>query len=492
MLKRCIGIDIGSSHLRAVQILLKGEEFCIEKVFSMQTRRATDSPADIIRSLVRQYAFDRRADIALSMPYDTVFFRNIETDSVDAERIRSLGSSALEHDFPIQADEIVAQVCSYRRLPGEKYSVLTAAVPKKLLHERLSILAGARMHPALVDAAIFAVHSTVAVNHPEIMAGRAIIAYINESYLTLAVTQNNNIFIVRNIPIISPSGSNTDSLQERIADVLPHEAQITWRKVFGEEIGQNSKIYLVSEDGAFDGLETLVDENLHCQITIVNPYAKVKSPLDCNGDIGICVAEGLALRVLAPEATAGVNFLDANNADIKPALNLKREFAIFATLAAAIAVVSLIGLFIRLSYLETNYAQVKNEIRDIFQQVLPEEKNIVNPLVQLEQKLQSLQKDYTLLGFVSGAGVGPVEILYAISKSIPSEVNIKIDNMLITTGSVRLAGTSQSFESIYNWQRLLEKTPPFSTVDVQDIRRDPESGLVHFTILVPLVTPEQK
>jgi Tfp pilus assembly PilM family ATPase/Tfp pilus assembly protein PilN len=492
MLKRCIGIDIGSSYLRAVQILHRGEEFCIEKVFSMRTRRATDSPVDIIRSLVRQYAFDRRADVALSMPDGTVFFRNLETDSAGVERIRSFNSSALEHDFPIQPDEIVAQVCSYCRLPGEKYSVLTAAVPRKLLHERLSILAGARMHPALMDAAIFAVHSTVTINHPEITTGRAVIAYVNESYLTLAVTQNNNILIVRNIPIISSSSSNTNSVQERIADVLPYEAQITWRKVFGEDIEQNSRIYLVSGDGAFDGLETLVEENLHCQITSVNPYAKVKSPPDCNGDIEICVAEGLALRALAPEATAGVNFLDADNANIKPALNPRKEFTIFAALAAAIVVVSLIGLFIQLSHLETKYAQVKNEIRDIFQQVLPEEKNIVNPLVQLEQKLQSLQKDYTLLGFVSSTGAGPVEILYTISKSIPSEANIRIDNMLITTGSVRLTGNSQSFESIYNWQRLLEKTPPFSTVDVQDIRREPHGGLVHFTILAMLATPEQK
>ena len=490
MVKRCIGIDIGSSHLRAVQVSHTEDEFCIEKVFSTQTRRSTDSMPDILKSLISKYGFDRRADVVISMPCNAVFFRNLETDSVGAERIRGLDSSALEHNFPVQPNEIVAEVCSYRQLPGEKYSVLTAAVARESLHERLNILARAKMHPHLIDAAIFAIHSTVAVNHPEIMTGQAIIAYISESYLTLAVTQNNNILIVRNIPIISRSGNNIDSVQERIAEVLPHEAQITWYKVFGEEIEQNSKIYLVSADAAFDGLETLVEENLHCQTTIVNPYAKVKSPPDHNGDVGICVAEGLALRALVPEATTGINFLDADNTNIKPALNLKREFAIFVTLAAAIAVVSLIGLFIRLSHLETKYAQVKSEIRDIFQRTLPEEKNIVNPLVQLEQKLQSLRKDYTLLGSVSGAGIGPVEILHAISKSIPSEVNIKIDNMLITTGSVRLTGTSQSFESIYNWQRLLKETPHFSTVDVQDIRREPESELVHFNISISLATLE--
>ncbi|MFA5239268.1 MAG: pilus assembly protein PilM [Phycisphaerae bacterium] len=492
MIKRCIGIDIGSSHLRAVQILRKGEEFHIEKALRVPTRRDTDSPADIIRSLVKQHDFDHHADVAISMPHDAVFFRNLETDSAGAERIRSLDSSTLENDFPIQPDEIIAQVCSYRQLPDGKYSALTAAVSKKILYERLSLLAGAKLRPVLADAAIFAVHSTVAINHPDVTTGRAIIAHANESCLTLAVTEDNNILIVRNIPIIAPADSNTDLIQTRFAEILLNEAKTTWRKTFGEEIGQNTKIYLVSEDRVFSDIEALVEKNLHCQIIIVDPYARVKGSVDSREGLGISVAQGLALRVLAPEAAAGINFLDADNVDVKSALNPRKEFAIFAALVAAIIIVSLIGLFVRLSLLETKYNQIRNEIAAIFQQVLPEEKNIVNPLAQLEQKLQSLQKDYALLGSASGAGIGPVEVLYAISKNIPSQVNVKIDNMLITAGFARLTGTSQSFESVYTWQKLLQETPLFSTVDVQDIRRSPESGLVNFTILAQLSAPERK
>ncbi len=488
MVKRCIGIDISPSHLRAVQVSRTGSEFCVEKVFSTQTRRGTDSMPDILKSLISQHRFDRCANLAISMPHNAVFFRNLETDSASTERIHGLDSSALEHNFPIQQDEIVAQVCSYHQLPGEKYSVLTAAVPRKLLHERLNILTVAKMHPTLMDATIFAIHSTVAVNHPEIMTGQAIIAYVNESYLTLAVTQNNNILIVRNIPIISRSSNNIDSVQKRIAEVLPHEAQITWRKVFGEEIEENTKIYLVSEDGAFDGLKTLVEENLHCQTITVNPYAKVKCSAEYNGDAAIYVAEGLALRALVPEETTGINFLEAGNANIKPALNLKKELIICATLVVAIAVISPVGLFVRLSHLETKHVQVKNEIREIFQRILPEEKNIVNPLVQLEQKLQSLRTDYILFSSTSGSAIGPLEVLHAVTTSISSGTTI--NNMLITAESVRLAGTSQSFESVYNWQRLLQEAPQFSSVNVQDIRREPESKLVQFTMLALLAAPE--
>ena len=492
MVKRCIGIDIGSSYLRAVQVLRTGDELCIEKVFSAQTRRSKDSPPEILKRLSSKYGFDRRADVAISMPHDAVFFRNLETDSVGLEQIRGHNSSVLEHNFPIQPDEIVAQACSYRRLPDEKYSVLTAAVTRASLRERLSILAGAKIHPNLVEAAIFAIHSTIAVNHPEITTGQAIIAYIDESYLTLAVTQDSNILIVRNIPIVSRSDDNIDSIQEHVAELLTREAGVTWRKVFGEESDQDSKIYLAAGGDVSDDFEAAVKKNLHCQTVIVEPYAKLKCSPEHNGDTAICVAEGLALRALAPDKTVGINFLEADNADTKRTLDLKKELTICAILVAAIAVVSLVGLFVRLSHLETKCAHIKNEIREIFQRTLPEETNIKKPLVQLEQKLESFQKDYRLFASFYPTNLSPLKVLHSITANTPPEGNIEIDDLLITTESVRLRGTCNSFESVYQWQRLLQETPGFTLVDVQDVQKDPRGDAIHFTILISSAIQEQK
>jgi len=531
MVKRCIGIDIGSSCLRAVQVSRTGEQFHIEKVFSMQTRRGSDSPPEILRSLTSKYGFDRRADVAISMPNDAVFFRNLETDFAGLEQIRTLSKrdpkrgkehlqtrSVLEHNFPIEPDEIIAQVCSYRRSSSDKYSVLVAAVKRASLRERLNILAGANMRPNLVEAAIFAVHSAIVVNHPEIMSGTAVVAYWDESYLTLAVTQNDNILVVRNIPVIFRSDNNkrrkvravrrdrnqryrgirvvrtrlenTDSVQEQVAELLSREAQITWRKVFGSEIEQDNKIYLMAGDSIPIGFEAAVEENLHCQTTIVDPHAKVRGSAEYNGDAAICLAEGLALSALAPEETKSINFLEADTANVRPTLGLKREFITCAILMAAIAVVSLLGLFVRLSHFETKYAHIKNEIEETFQAALPEEKNIVSPLAQLEQKLQSLREDYRLFAPFSPTDLRPLDVLRSITVNTPSQV--RIDDLLITTESVRLNGTCDSFESVYQWQRLLREIPGFTLVDVQDVQKEPKSGTVHFTIMVSSVIPEQE
>jgi Tfp pilus assembly protein PilN len=508
MVKRCIGIDIGSSCLRAVQVSRTGEHFNIEKVFSIQTRRDSDSPPEILRSLTSKYGFDRRADVAISMPNDAVFYRNLEIDVTGLEQICGLSKrdpkrkkesatggqtqSVLEHNFPIEPDEIVAQVCSYHQPSDDKYSILVAAVKRASLHERMNILAEAKMHPNLVEAAIFAVHSAITVNHPEIMTGQAIIAYVDESYLTLAVTENNNILIVRNIPIVSNSDNNVDLTQEQTAEVLSREVEITWQKVFERAIQEDTKIYLVSRGNVSNDLEATIAANLPCQTSVVDSYEKVECSTQGDGDTEISLAKGLALRVLVPDRTAGINFREADASNVKPTLDLKREFITCAILIAVIAVVSMLGLFVRLSYLERKYAHIKNEITQVFQAALPEEKNIVSPLTQLEQELQSLREDYRLFAPLAPTDSRPLEVLRSITLNTPSQGNVKIDDLLITTESVRLNGTCDSFESVYQWQRLLQEIPGFALVDVQDVQKEPKSGAVHFIIVVSSVIPEQK
>ena len=496
MVKRCIGIDIGFSYLRAVQIVRTEDELCIEKVFSAQTRRCKDSPQEILRSLSNNHGFDRRADVAVSMPHDAVFYRSIETDVAGLEHIRRHTKSALEHNIPIPPDQIIAQTCSRRQLPDDKYSVLTAAVTRSSLREILNIMAGAKIHPNLVETAIFALHSTIAANHPEIATGKAIIVYIDGSYLSLAITENNNILIIRNIPIVSSPDNNADSVPGQVAEVLIREAKVTWRKVFDTDIEQETKMYLAAGSDISSDIEAAITENIGCHTVIVEPYARVKCIADQNGDHEICIAEGLALRGLAPDKTVGINFLDADNADTKPALDLRKELIICATLAVAIVIISFVGLFVRLLQLENKYANIKNEMRDIFQRTVPEETNIVNPRVQLEQKLESFRKDSQLFASFYPTTLSPLKVLHIITTNAPSQGNIRINDLLITTESIRLQGTCDSFDSVYRWQRLLQKIPGFTLVDVQDVQKNPRGNAIHFTVLISLdrspVITEQK
>lgn len=491
MVKRCIGIDIGSSYLCAVQIARTAGEFHIEKTFCVQIRRSTDSPTDLLRQLYSRYGFDKRASAAVSMPHEAVFFRNLEIDSAGLEKIRARDWSALEHNFPIEPDKIVAQVYSYNPLPDGKHSVLIAAADRMLLRERLNLFLEAKLHLGLIEAPIFAVNSAVEINHPESVKDQAIIAYIDEHYLTLAVVKDGDILLIRSIPIVAGSDGDSGSVQELVAELLSRETQITWRKVFGTDVEQDTKVYLATTNNISGYLAALIEENLRCQAVIIDYCSKVKSSLEHQEDLPMCVAEGLALRVLAPEQTKGINFLDEGKEDKKNTIDLKKELGVCGLLVCAIVVFSIVGLFVRLSRLEADYSRIKNKTTEIFAATVPDEK-IVNPLVQLEQKLNSFQRDSQLFASLSPTSLAPLDVLQRISKNIPSKANVEVDDILIAADIVRINGTSDSFKSVYQWQQILEKVPGFTFVDVENEQKQSESGIVQFTMLLSSSMQELK
>ena len=103
------------------------------------------------------------------------------------------------------------------------------------------------------------------------MTGKAIIAYIDDSFLSLAVTENSTILIVRNVPIVPDLDNNTDSVQKQIAEALSNEVKITWRKIFETEIDEDSQIYLAAQNGISGDLQAELEKKLPCQTTIINP-----------------------------------------------------------------------------------------------------------------------------------------------------------------------------------------------------------------------------
>lgn len=483
MVKRCIGIDMDSSHVRAVQVARAGQRFRVEKVFCTQTRRRPDYPPDILRSLTTEHGFDRRADVAVSMPRNTVFFKRLEPGLSDPQQSREHPASVPEHEFPIQTDDIITQVCRHHKVPDQQSSALIAATGRESLKSTLDVLAEATLHAKIVEPAIFAIHSTIAMNHPESVTQTAVIAYVDGSCVTLALVENGDILSVRNIPLI-PLPDDPDMARQRTAEILAREAQVTWRKVHGAETKPESKLYLVAPTDISGALKTWLESELHCQTVIVDPCAKVQRCPDCQTDWQICVAEGLALRALAPGQTTGVNFLEAQKLHKTVPFSLKKELAICTTLAAVIGIVWLAGLFVRLSYLEAHYTNIKGQIAEIFHRTLPQEQNMVSPVAQLQQKLDSLRDDRQLLTSFDPMRLTPLQVLHTISTKAPPQADIQVKDLLIATDSVRLTGTCGSFASLSKWRRLLQEIPLFAAVDAQDIQKEPKTGTVRFTILL--------
>jgi len=480
--KRAIGIDIGPHHIRAVQMTQDGDRLIAERVFAAPMRRSTDQPSDIMHSLASRHGFDWRADVAVAMPAGSVFYRDLAVQTQVLEQIRHGDVTPLAESMPIPTDQMIAQICSQRPLADDRHSILVAATTRTDLEDQLNLLA--HVHPKLVDAEAFAIWNAVLGNYAQAQAGRVVAACVEASHLTLVFTQDGQVTFVRSIPW--NAGADQDT-----TDILADSIQVTFQKVFGGPIDGASTVYLVAGEAAPEAACQMLRQSLGCPVTAVDPFAKVVVPADQSGPAEIAIAMGLAIRALAPRQTHGVDFLAVGTGVKRSKATLRREMALCGTLICAIGMVWLIGLWTQFSCLESHYSRIKGQMTDLFRKTLPEERHIVSPLAQVQQRLDRFQRDYRSLTELQRTEASPMVIMDRLGATRQDLADVLIHDLLITADQVRLKGSCRSFEQVYQWQRRLEAIQGFTKVQVEQPTRDGQTGQVSFTILIGL-TKEQE
>ena len=480
--KKAIGIDIGRFHIRAVQMARTPDGLRIEKVFGMQTRRSTDSPVEILRSLTDKHGFDRKAEVVVSLPHHAVFFAEARLDPAEARKLDTANVSTLAESFPIDPDEAVLQPCSAPSPGQADRPTLVAATATGLVEEELELLNGAHFYPVVIDTAVTAACTTVKANHPEARQGIAVLCCVDESLLTLTVIRDGNLLMARNIPLALPRDYDAQTLARQTTETLNREVEITWQKLFGSEPSAEVRLFLICAPTSADALAEAIDDQLNCRTTIVDPCAHIQSPDKTEADFSICVAEGLALRVLSPAPSGTVNFLTPYRAQTRPAVHLARELAICSVFVVAIILVWTAGLFLQRARLETQYEELKTQERELFLQTLPQEKNVVNPVAQLEQKLGDLRNNSELMTSFQPGRIPPTKVLELLCTHSPAGDDLRFDDVSITGDSVRISGHCNSFTAVTNWKRMLESIPGFTVTEDPETTKDPKTGKVAFTL----------
>jgi hypothetical protein len=479
MAKRCIGIDIGRSYVRAVQMTRTLEGLAIEKAFGTQTRRSTDSLPGILRSLTAEHGFDRRADIALSLPCHAVSFAEIETDEAGLQALQGGETQRLRDDLPIAVEDAVIRVCSARPLPKGGYGVLVAAASAGTVREQLQLFHDAGLRPAVIDAPLVAMHAAITLNYPEIKQATALIVGLDESTLTLAVVKDTSLRIARTIPLSDEQGRRF--AVEALTDIIENEIQITWRKLFGANERMDVSVFLVSAPAVGEQLLPAIQARMDCRVIAANPYVNVRRSAD-DTDFPVYVAEGLAVCALAGDGADSGDFLSQYNVRLRPCWSVKRQLVACAVLLAVIAAVWFAGLFIRLSVLESQYAQLKGQMEMVFRQALPREKNIVDPMAQIQQRLDAFRRENDTFSSFRPGRYTPLEIMQLLTTHTPRTGGLRCRDLLITADSVQAVGSCDSFAVLSEWQGLLKQTPGFTAVTIQDQKKDARTGRVQFTL----------
>lgn len=466
------------------------EGFRIEKTFGARLRRSTDSPAEILRSLTDGHGFDPRADVATSLPHQAFFFADVQTDAAGRAQLQAGDTSSLTNWFPLPAEDALPRICTVLPSRDAASSLLVAATSCEQVREHLATLETARLRPARVDAPMIAVQTAITANHPDAARGLALVVYVDDATLSIAVTGDGKILLVRSLPMLSDETQGTESLARQTAEIVAQEGRITWNRLFGKDPEPGLRIFLIASNRTAELLVPAIAQKIDSRVQAVNPCARVAASEPLDPDFSLCVAEGLALRVLQPKGADDTDFLDAYRTRTQPRVQPRRELAVCGGLAAGVVAMWVVGLFLQLSSLESRYAHLKRQEEAIFRRLAPDEQTIVDPAAQLQQRLDALRKDCELFTCFNPGRPGPLEVLAALSRRMPTRGRVKLDDVLIADESVRIRGTCDSFATFSEWQRLLEETPGLRLDGDPQLTKDADSERVQF--MVPLSTTERK
>jgi len=484
MVKRAIGIDIAAQAVRAVQMVRKDNHVTMEKSAIYPTKRTTDHLTDILLGLTTQSGFDWRADVAAALDFNTVFYRDFKNADPQWEPLLRHDPEIISHCFPFAQNNADVQLCHCPAAGGPEDTVLLCATARDAIEARLDALNLARLAPRLLDADIFAVTTSALINYPILGQGRNLVIYVDAHHLVLAVLDERQVVAVRQSPLDLRMQRQGDTYERFVAELISEEARLTWHKAFHHDLDERPQVAVAVGCAFSEELARVITLRLGCPAFLVEPGQRIEAAPDLEPDNQLIAAQGLALRLLLPEQSLGVNF-NQNRKYTRTTGTFRKELTWCGSLLAAIVLVWVIGLFTELSSLESSYAQVKARLEETFRQTLPEETACINPVAQLQQKIDACERRRATAGLPAD-GCSPLQLLQHISESRPLQAGIVLQDVQISGSIIRITAVTDSFEQPYQWQHELQKMPVFADARIVNPKKDPKNRQVSFTLEINL------
>ena len=339
--KAIVGVDIGSSAVKAVELLRMGDSYRLQRFgYSPLPPEAIvqgsfmNAPAisNAIREACSQAGI-KATDVATSVSGHSVIVKRISLPAQTPEELEETIRWEAEQYIPFDINEVNLD----HQLLGEssadgQMDVLLVAVKKELIDDYLSVVSDAGMNLAIMDVDAFALGNAYEHSYDPDPDGAVALVDIGASVININVMNGSHPVFTRDIT----SGGNqyTEEIQKTLSisfeeaeqikvgsgsdeaskDVVPQEVQDSIREVSETLLGEiqrsldfyrattsNTAIQkvLLSGGGAqVPGLDRLFQERIEIPFEFADPFVKI----DCSGTGG----DAARLRDLTPALAVAV------------------------------------------------------------------------------------------------------------------------------------------------------------------------------------------
>lgn len=224
MASTCVGLDIGSSAIKAVivdanrrgtKLLQFGIEYLPAQTIVDGAIMDRGTVVEAIGRLKAALGVGNRA-VATAISGHSVIVKKIQMPVMSREQIAERIPAEAEQHIPFKRDEVDIdyQVTANKNTPGQLDIILVAA-KKEMIADYLQVIRDAKLHPAVLDVAAFSVQNAFEAAYGELGgAGAVALVHIGNAITHVNVVSGGGSVFVRDVAV--GGASFTEEIQRRL------------------------------------------------------------------------------------------------------------------------------------------------------------------------------------------------------------------------------------------------------------------------------------
>ncbi len=345
--KRFLGIDIGTSYVKIVEVSKLGNRKKLENYGSLPAQILYEKPfrtfdkstlllssSDVARAIkaITEEAKIRTTQAVFSIPDFSTFFTNFELPPMSREELPQAVRYEARQHVPLPLAEVTLdwQVIEASQSLDEKktgFKILLVAVPNEVINQYREIAQMAKLELFALEAEVFSLIRSLigedekkAIAIIDIGAQSTTCTIVEKKILRMSHSfdMSGNEFtkvISRGLNMGYPEAEKLKKeygIKEKqevreillpLIDVILREIEITFNNFYQKKGGEIQKIILGGGSALMPGLKEYFAENLKIEVEIANPFSSIFYPPILEKNLkrmgpAYAIAVGAALRGL--------------------------------------------------------------------------------------------------------------------------------------------------------------------------------------------------
>lgn len=482
MSKKIIGLDIQDKAIAAVMVesSYKGHRLVDHALVDLE------GPADVDDNLSHALEqLTRMMDLTgalciTAFPADRISYRNLQVPFKQAKKIRQMLPFELEPTIPYAVEDVIIDFQTIRNDPvSESTDLVVAAINSEQLGEFLGILSKFDLEPEVVTISGYSTALCLA-NLAEIPE-QALFVDIDDRKTTVIAVNAGKISLVRPLPAGALADDNGELVCHQIRQTL-----LAYQDVENDEF-QPEKIYLT---GSANGFVARIGQVL----SIPTQRADIvsQSPVKLSTETVLTwkperMDHALALALMDVSGIKGMNFRKGPFAVSKRWLEHKNRIIQTGILASVVLIMLLANVLFNYFSTGKRVESIEEQIAGIFTSAFPEVTRIVDPLQQMQQKIDEAKKTSLSAG-TDRNQIPMIDVLNEISRRIPKSVDVIVSRMVIGDENVLITGNTGAFNFVDEIKGALENSKLFESVTIVSTNKEQKGNRIRFRLKVKMLT----